>query len=229
LALAFALVHGALVAPWLWRMHRLQAGWLMTEAKHGLNMDFLKNRPGQDPATEETGRHVELPPDFNALPPAERNGLLLRIALERVWREPGLYLQNCLYRAGRLLSPVAHYHDVSPRENLGLALATVLFLYVPWGLVLLGLVRGRAPDRGEAVLLVAVLLWYLFHCATVASVRFRLPSDVWVAALAFSLWQGRRRLIPPGAADQPDMALSGERRAGPVANTEGVADGERPG
>jgi hypothetical protein len=208
LALAFALVHGALVAPWLWRMHRLQAGWLMTEAKQGLNVDFLRNGPGQDPDSWEAGRHVELPPEFEALPPSERNGLLLKIALERVWREPGLYLQNCLYRAGRLLAPVAHYHDASPRENLVLALATVLFLYVPWGLVLLGLVRGRAPDRGDGVLLVAVILWYLFHSATVGSVRFRLPSDVWVAALAFSLWQRRCR---------PSLAGSGTAGAGPTA------------
>jgi hypothetical protein len=215
-ALAFALVHAALVAPWLWRMHRLGAGWLMTEAKQGLHVDFLRNAPGQGPESFATGRHVELPPDFEALSPAERNGVLLRIALRRVWREPGLYLQNCLYRAGRLFSPVGNR-------------SAVLFLYVPWALVLLGLVRGRATNRGEAVLLVAVLLWYLFLCATVARVRYRLPSDVWVAALALSLWQGRRRLLPSGAAGQPGQALSGERRAGPVANTEGVADRERPG
>jgi hypothetical protein len=134
--------------------------------------------------------------------PAERNAAFLRAAVRGIAERPGDYLRKCGQRAIYLLSPIPTFHSASRLQAWGMAGATLLFLYACWSVVLGRLVVLRQLSRPEWLLLTALLVWYLFHFAVNASVRNRLPSDTWCAALALSLWCR----VPEGAAAQADHA-----------------------
>lgn len=200
-AVVFAALHLAVVGPWLARMERVGAGGLATELKLGHNLYCYNNIYVENPYRPRPGDSYRFPEGLEDLSPSERDGRLLRLALGGIVRRPDLYLRNCLRRVAYLLSPLPQFRDASPAEAAALAAATVAFVWAPWALVLAVLSRRRGPrTRGEWVVLAAIALWYAAHVLVHASIRQRLPSDPWVAALALALvsWSPRRAASSPG-------------------------------
>ncbi len=195
LVLVFAATHLALVAPWLARMASVGATPLAVELKFGSNLYTYCGALGD--GYGGGGPAVEYPPGLAELTPAARDRLLRRLALGAIAERPGDYLRACLARAGYLLSPVPNFGPGGGLKTYAMAGSTALFLYAPLLAVLAALAARRPVPPAARVLVVAVALWYGFHVLLHASVRQRLPSDAVVAALALTLWAGRRGPAAP--------------------------------
>jgi hypothetical protein len=193
MALVFVLFHAAVISPWLLRMERIGAGGRSTELKLGINMFIYNNTLVNNPYRLGPGESHHEPPDLDEMTPASRDSRLLRLGVRSILLRPDLYLRNCLRRAGYLLSPWPNFTTPSPLKTAVLLLTTVIYLYAFWGLFLRTLWLGIPMTKGRWVVLLALGLWYAFHILLHASVRQRLPSDVWVAALALSAWSDRCR------------------------------------
>jgi len=187
--LVFAGLHVIVIAPWLCRMHTVGAGFSSTELKLGINLFQFGGSAVQDPYHPPEGTDWGYPPGIETMTPEQRNAAFLRAGLKGIAERPLDYLRKCGQRVGYLLSPVPSFYSVGRLEYWGMFAATILFLYSCWAAILCRLlfVRRRLT-RAEWLLLAALAVWYLFHIAINASVRNRLPSDVWCAALALSLW-----------------------------------------
>jgi len=193
MGLVFVSLHAAVIGPWLLRMDRIGAGGHATELKLGTNLFIYNNIHVQNPYRPSPGESYHEPPDLDEMRPASRDSLLLRLGLRSIAHRPDLYLRNCLRRVGYLFSPWPNFTTPSPLKTVVLLLTTGVYLYAFWGLFLIALWRGAKMTRGRWVVLMALGLWYAFHIFLHASVRQRLPSDVWVAALALSAWSARCR------------------------------------
>ena len=99
------------------------------------------------------------------------------------------YLHNCLRRVWYLFSPVPNFYSASRSVKLAMVCSTTLFFYLPWAIIGVLIFRGARLTASESLLMTSVLLWYAFHIFMHASIRQRLPSDLWVAALALSMSQ----------------------------------------
>jgi len=187
--IACLVAHLAVVGPWLVRMHSVQAGLGATEVKLGHNL-FLYNYPGVDnPYELRAGERIDFPPGLEQMTPAGRDALLTRYAITGIMQHPRKYLRNCLRRAFYFFSPVPNFYASSLATKAGTACSTLVSLILPWAIIAWLLTKRMSITRGEAVLLISILLWYTFHILMHASIRQRLPSDLWVAMLAVSLWQ----------------------------------------
>ncbi len=194
MAMVCLALHLAIVAPWLAQMGRIQAGTRATELKLGINLFVYNNNNVRNPYQPVPGETLGEPPGLEQLTPAERDATLFRLAVRGIVARPDRYLLNCLRRACYLFSPWPNFTATSPLKTMVMCLSTIVYFYVPWGAILFGFWRGSRLDRGQWVVLLSLLLWYAFHILVHASVRQRLPSDLWVSAFALSIWsQGRER------------------------------------
>jgi hypothetical protein len=181
--------YAAVVTPWLLRMRSVGAPLATTEAKLGQNL-FLYNYTGvANPYDLRQDERIEFPPGLEDMTVAQRESVLVQRAIAGILGHPGRYLENCLRRVLYLLSPVPNFYAASVSAKMGMACATVLYVYIPWIVVVVLLTKGARLTRGDAVVMLAVVLWYMFHIFLHASVRQRLPSDLWVTVLAISLGQ----------------------------------------
>jgi hypothetical protein len=198
LVLIFAVVHIGLLSPWLWRMNRVGAGWSSTELKLGINLYQFSGTFGVDPYGPEGGR-FPLPAGVERMTPRERNSVLTREALKRIGARPKEYLVQCLKRSYYLFSPVPSFYRTSRLQFFTVLISSLAFYHTFLVADVVGLIRRR-PWTPEAWVLVAALgVWYAFHLMVNASIRNRLPSDVWVAALAIVTWSR-----PAVLHDRPD-------------------------
>ena len=190
----------AVVSPWLVRMHSVNAGFSSTELKLGQNL-FLYNYPKvNNPYKIRSDEHIEFPPGLEQMTPAKRDALLTRYGVAEIVNYPTKYVRNCLRRAFYLLSPLPNFYTSSFRVAAALVCITLLYLFMPWAVVISLLLKGAARvTTSEAILLTAILIWYLFHILLHGSIRQRLPSDLWVAALAISMCQRFGGSILPAA------------------------------
>jgi hypothetical protein len=203
--LVFAVLHLAVIAPWLWRMHQVGAGFSSTELKLGINLFQFGGSPVDDPYHVGPNADWQFPVGFEAMTPAERNGVLLRAALKGIAERPKDYLRKCGQRVFYLLSPVPNFTASGRLQYWGMVVGTTLFFYSCWAAILLRLILFGRLTRAEWLMLGALLVWYLFHFGVNASIRNRLPSDTWCAALALSLWFSRTVGAAPKA--RPILAL----------------------
>lgn len=183
-----------MLAPWLWRMHRVGAGFTATERKLGVNLMTHNNPSVADSYDPSLLQDKDYPPGelLENLPAAERDRYLTRLAVAGIIEHPGQYAWNCWRRVGLLFSPVPNFHEASPLQTAGFIGATILFVYVPLALVSLGMVCRRPLTTPQVFLLIVLALWYVSHFLLNASVRNRLPSDPLLAALALALWLLKR-------------------------------------
>ncbi len=186
----FIVVHLALLGPWLWRMHLVGATGLSTEVKLGINLYQFSGTPNDDPYGPEGGK-FPLPEGIETMTPAERNSVFMKEAIRGITARPSAYLHKCLTRIRLLFSPVPNFYETSRTQYLIILGSSLVFYHLPLLLMLIGLIRQFPRDPSIWFLLVAVLIWYLFHVLVNASIRNRLPSDVWVATLAVALWTPR--------------------------------------
>lgn len=192
-AACFLGVHAALIAPWLWRMNSVGGGATSVELKLGSNLYNYSGAMGD--GYNAGGDPVVFPPDIEAMTPAERQGLLMRAAVDGIRRRPGVYFRTCLDRLGYLLSPLPNFAPASPLKTAAFAASTIAFLYVPLVAIVAAIIAGRTSNRAAWVLFATLLLWYGFHTLIHASVRQRLPCDPVAATLAALLWSnGGRKL-----------------------------------
>jgi hypothetical protein len=211
LFLLFAVLHVAVIAPWLWRMDMVGAGFTSTELKLGINVFQFGGSSVKDPYDSSASVDWCYPPGIESMTPKARNAALLRAGLDGIAAHPNEYLRKCGQRVGYLLSPAPTFYSASWLQYWGMFAATLLFFYSCWAAILVRLALFRRLDRAEWLLLVAILVWYVFHFAINASIRNRLPSDPWCAALALSLWRPRSanpelkgdRLVSPSHALTP--------------------------
>jgi hypothetical protein len=190
----FTITYTAILAPWLWRMNEVGAGMTATELKLGVNLYSFSGTATADPYGQPAESDWQWPPGIESASPRERNNALVRSALREIAAHPERYLARCLKRLTFLLSPVPNFYDVSPLQYWAVMVSSLLFFHA-----FLAAVAARAlwPVRlnvDQWTLLLSLGLWYLLHVLINASIRNRLPSDVWCAALAVSLW------VQPGPA-----------------------------
>jgi len=184
-------IHVLVLTPWLWRMNTVGAGFYSTELKLGVNLYQYNGAPVDDAYDMNAKQDLGYPPNLHQLSPRERNALLTKMAIQGILDNPGRYLERCGQRVGLLLSPVPRFYQVSHLQYVAVLLSTVFFFYPFLAAIMVRLVIPRKLAAAEWALLLSVLLWYAFHIAIHASIRLRLPSDVWCAALAVSLWVPR--------------------------------------
>lgn len=183
----FALIHLALISPWLWRMNQVQGGFTSVELKAGWNLYHYSGSKTDAYSPEGAGKN-DAPDGVELLTPKERNAKFLGLAITEITQNPATYLEVCLRRLGFLLSPVPNFTEASALKRLVIALSNFLFFYLFGGLIVWQAVYKKRITREQYILLSCLILWYVFHVLINASIRLRLPSDVWCAALAISMW-----------------------------------------
>ncbi len=186
-AAVFAVVHLALVGPWLLRMERVGASPTAVECKMGINLYQYSGAANPDLYGPNT--QFEMPPGIEAMTPGERDRVLTRISLRAIAADPSMYLGKCWNRVFLLFAPTPNFYNVSVAESVIVSGSTAVFFYVPMLAAIIGLVRRRGRWGTSVWFLVATLVvWYGFHIALNASIRNRLPSDAFVFALALWAW-----------------------------------------
>lgn len=183
------LAYLVIVTPWFIRMHSVHAGFGATEVKLGQNL-YLYNYPYvENPYKVRNDEHVDFPSGLEQMTPAQRDSLLMRYGIAEILNHPGKYVLNCLRRFSYLISPLPNFYTSSLIVAVALSSVTIVYLFLPWTVVGLLLVKGLRITRTEAILALTIAFWYGFHTVMHASIRQRLPSDLWVAALAISMGQ----------------------------------------
>jgi hypothetical protein len=200
LLIVFAVVHVALLSPWLWRMNRVGAGPFSTELKLGINLYQFSGTPVADPYSPNAP--FAPPPGVATMTPAERNRVFTAEALNHIVHDPVDYLNKCLSRSAYLFSPVPNFYQVGRLQYLAILGSSLAFYHTFLVAAGVGLVRRRPWSMGVCLMVVAVAIWYAFHILVNASIRNRLPSDVWIAALALATWC-------PAMARSVEMAIGG--------------------
>jgi hypothetical protein len=120
--------------------------------------------------------------------PQERNSAFMREALKQIGARPGHYLGRCSARSFYLFSPVPNFYRTSWLQYFAFLGASLVFYHAVLVAAVVGLIRRRPRSPAVGLLVAALVVWYGFHIMVNASIRNRLPSDVWVAALAMVIW-----------------------------------------
>jgi hypothetical protein len=120
--------------------------------------------------------------------PRERNRVLTQEALKQIVREPDKYFKKCLSRSFYLFSPVPNFYQVGRLQYLAILGSSLAFYHTFFVAAVVGLIRRRPWSAGVWLMVVALGIWYAFHIMINASIRERLPSDIWIAALAIVTW-----------------------------------------
>ena len=186
LFLLFAVVHVGLLFPWLWRMNHVGGSPFSTELKLGINLYQYSGTPVADPYAPDA--RSTLPAGVEMMTPRERNRVLTQEALKQIVREPDKYFKKCLSRSFYLFSPVPSFYQVGRLQYMAFLGSSLAFYHTLFIVAAVGLIR-RGPFRADVWLMVVALgFWYAFHIMVNASIRQRLPSDIWIAALAIATW-----------------------------------------
>ena len=198
LFLLFAVLHVGLLFPWLWRMDHVGGSQFSTELKLGINLYQYSGTHVDDPYAPDTGSTLPagvetLPAGVEMMTPRERNRVLTHEALKQIVREPDKYLKKCLSRSFYLFSPVPNFYQVGRLQYLAILGSSLAFYHAFFVAAVVGLIRRRPWSAGVWLMVVALGVWYAFHIMINASIRERLPSDIWIAALAIVTW------APPAA------------------------------
>jgi len=196
MGLVFVVVQTAVVAPWLVRMHEVGAGMTSTELKLGVNLFIYNNVHVDNPYNVRPDESFQEPAGLDDMTPAARDKLLTRLGIEGIAQQPSKYIRNCARRVGYLLSPLPNFSESGKLKAIALALTTLIYLYGFWAAFGIAEGLGAGLSRAEWVLLLSVVFWYAFHIAFHASVRQRIPSDPWIAALALAVWSRRYGVGP---------------------------------
>jgi len=186
LFLLFAVVHAGLLFPWLWRMNHVGGSPFATELKLGINLYQYSGTPVADPYARDGGS--PLPAEVEMMTPRERNRVLTQEALKQIVREPDKYFKKCLSRSFYLFSPVPSFYQVGRLQYLAILGSSLAFYHTFFVAAVVGLIRRRPWSAGVWLMVVALGVWYAFHIMINASIRHRLPSDIWIAALAIVTW-----------------------------------------
>ncbi len=211
----FVLVHVLVLAPWLWRMEQAGAGFTSTELKLGINLFQFGGSAVDNPYDQEGTSDLGLPPEIESMSPYNRNKILTRYALQGIVNHPGRYLSRCLARFRFLFSPTPNFYQVSPLQYWVVTVSSLAFYYVPLLAVAARAFRPVRLRREEWVLLLTLGFWYVFHILINASIRNRLPSDVFCAALALSFWvrPGEQRVLSTGSGTDGMITIPPDKHA----------------
>ncbi len=186
LFLLFAVVHVGLLSPWLWRMSQVGGSPFSTEVKAGINLYQYSGTTVDDPYAPDV--RFTLPAGVEMMTPQERNRVLTQEALKQIVREPDKYSKKCLIRSFYLFSPVPGFYQVGRLQYLAILGSSLAFFHTFFVAAVVGLIRRRPWSVGVWLMVVALGVWYTFHIMVNASIRNRLPSDIWIAALAIVTW-----------------------------------------
>jgi len=187
LVLLFAVVHIWLLSPWLWRMNRVAGTPFSTELKLGINLYMFSGTDVADPYGPGGG-DFPLPAGIERMTPQERNSVFIKEALKHIISRKKEYINRCLSRSFYLFSPVPNFYKTNRLQYFAILAASLAFFHTFLLAAVVGLIRRRPRSSGAWVLVAALGIWFAFHIMINASIRNRLPSDVWVAALAIVTW-----------------------------------------
>ena len=183
LFLLFVVVHFSLLSPWLWRMNEVGGTPFSTELKLGINLYQFSGTPVADPYDPDV--RFPLPAGVEMMTPRERNRVFIREALKHIIQEPNEYIKKCLSRSLYLFSPVPNFYQVGRLKYLAILGSSLAFYHAFFVVAVVGLIRRRPWSVGVWLMVVALGVWYAFHIMVNASIRNRLPSDIWIAALGY--------------------------------------------
>jgi hypothetical protein len=186
LFLLFAVVHVGLLSPWLWRMNHVGASPFATELKLGVSIYARSGMPDVLPRSDEADEALRS--TLERMTPRERENLLVQEGLNQILLHPAKYIKRCIKRSFRLVAATPSFYEVSRVQYLMILVSSVVFYHAFLIAAAVGLVRCRPWSEGAWLMVVAVGVWYAFHIVINVSIRNRLPSDIWVAALAIATW-----------------------------------------
>jgi len=83
---------------------------------------------------------------------------------------------------------VPNFYQVRRLQYLAILGSSLAFYHTFFVAAVVGLIRRRPWSAGVWLMVVALGVWYAFHIMINASIRHRLPSDIWIAALAIVTW-----------------------------------------
>ena len=169
------------LAPWVWRNHRVTGHWIFTSTNSGITR-YDGFNPNADGSSNQN--FIQRMPELRGMSEVERNDYLGKLARDYASSHPLDVLKLAICKISRTWSPIPLSAEFGSRR---------LYILIAAGysipldlLVLWGLWSGTLPRAAKVFLLIPAIYFTLAHALSVGSLRYRIPAEVPMAIVAAS-------------------------------------------